>query len=568
MKNIKTRNDFAKFIGVKLQTLTYLLYIKKIDNCYNTLEIPKKNGDTRTICVPNKNLKKVQKKLYNKLSTYYDEIKTQNNFTSKISHGFEKNRSIVTNAEVHKNKRYVVNLDLLVFFPSINFGRVRSYFIKNNYFEINDDIATILAQLTCYKGTLPQGASTSPLIANMICNIMDIRILKIAKKYRLDYTRYADDLTFSTNNKYFLNDYDKFLEDIKNIIHRSGFELNSKKTRLLFSNSRQEVTGLVVNKKISVPKEYYKNTRAMAHSLYKNGYFLIDDEVGTIEQLEGRFSFINQINLYNIDNKKKNMWHLNSKEKQYQKFMIYKTFYANEKPLIITEGKTDVLYIKAALKKYYKYFPNLITKKDNGNFVFHVNFFKRKQKHSYYLNLVKDGADTIKNIYSNCYIKTKNNKNITTVHDFKKLCGERETNPVILIFDNEMVSNKDRPLKKFLNEIKVNASQKDKLKENLYINICDNLYLCTYQLNNKEACEIEIEDLFPADVLEHEINGRKFSKKDSTHDNGFYGKNEFSQYVYSNYESIDFSNFISLLSAINEIIELYPNNIKQRKVFY
>lgn len=561
MKNIKTRNDFAKFIGVKLQTLTYLLYIKKIDNCYNTLEIPKKNGDTRTICVPNKNLKKVQKKLYNKLSTYYDEIKTQNNFTSKISHGFEKNRSIVTNAEVHKNKRYVVNLDLLDFFPSINFGRVRSYFIKNNYFEINDDIATILAQLTCYKGTLPQGAPTSPLIANMICNIMDIRILKIAKKYRLDYTRYADDLTFSTNNKYFLNDYDKFLEDIKNIIHRSGFELNSKKTRLLFSNSRQEVTGLVVNKKISVPKEYYKNTRAMAHSLYKNGYFLIDDEVGTIEQLEGRFSFINQINLYNIDNKKKDMWHLNSKEKQYQKFMIYKTFYANEKPLIITEGKTDVLYIKAALKKYYKYFPNLITKKDNSNFVFHVNFFKRKQKHSYYLNLVKDGADTIKNIYSNCYIKTKNNKNITTVHDFKKLRGERETNPVILIFDNEMVSNKDRPLKKFLNEIKVNASQKDKLKENLYINICDNLYLCTYQLNNKEACEIEIEDLFPADVLEHEINGRKFSKKDSTHDNGFYGKNEFSQYVYSNYESIDFSNFISLLSAINEIIELYPNNI-------
>lgn len=561
MKNIKTRNDFAKFIGVKLQTLTYLLYIKKIDNCYNTLEIPKKNGDTRTICVPNKNLKKVQKKLYNKLSTYYDEIKTQNNFTSKISHGFEKNRSIVTNAEVHKNKRYVVNLDLLDFFPSINFGRVRSYFIKNNYFEINDDIATILAQLTCYKGTLPQGAPTSPLIANMICNIMDIRILKIAKKYRLDYTRYADDLTFSTNNKYFLNDYDKFLEDIKNIIHRSGFELNSKKTHLLFSNSRQEVTGLVVNKKISVPKEYYKNTRAMAHSLYKNGYFLIDDEVGTIEQLEGRFSFINQINLYNIDNKKKDMWHLNSKEKQYQKFMIYKTFYANEKPLIITEGKTDVLYIKAALKKYYKYFPNLITKKDNGNFVFHVNFFKRKQKHSYYLNLVKDGADTIKNIYSNCYIKTKNNKNITTVHDFKKLRGERETNPVILIFDNEMVSNKDRPLKKFLNEIKVNASQKDKLKENLYINICDNLYLCTYQLNNKEACEIEIEDLFPADVLEHEINGRKFSKKDSTHDNGFYGKNEFSQYVYSNYESIDFSNFISLLSAINEIIELYPNNI-------
>ena len=559
MKNIKTRNDFAKFIGVKLQTLTYLLYKKGINNCYNTLEIPKKNGDTRTICIPNKNLKKVQKKLYDKLSTYYDEIKIQNNFTSKISHGFEKNRSIVTNAEVHKNKRYVVNFDLLDFFPSINFGRVRSYFIKNKYFEINDDIATMLAQLTCYKGALPQGAPTSPLIANMICNIMDIRIIKIAKKYRLDYTRYADDLTFSTNNKYFLNNYDKFLEDIKNVIHRSGFELNPKKTRLLFSNSRQEVTGLIVNKKISIPKEYYKNTRAMAHSLYKNDYFLINDEVGTIEQLEGRFSFINQIDLYNIGNKKKNFQNLNSREKQYQKFLIYKTFYANEKPLIITEGKTDVLYIKAALKKYYKDYPNLITKKNNSDYVFHVHFFKRKQKHAYYLNLVKDGADTIRNIYLNCYKKTKNNKNITTVNDFKKLRGEKEMNPVILIFDNEMVSSKDRPLKKFLNETKVNVSQKDKLKENLYINICDNLYLCTNQLNGKKECEIE--DLFPTEVLEHEINGRKFSREDSTHENGFYGKNEFAEYVYSNYESIDFSNFISLLSAINKVVELYLDDI-------
>ena len=145
------------------------------------------------------------------------------------------------------------------------------------------------------------------------------------------------------------------------------------------------------------------------------------------------------------------------------------------------------------------------------------------------------------------------------MNDFKKLRGEKEMNPVILIFDNEMVSSKDRPLKKFLNETKVNISQKDKLKENLYINICDNLYLCTNQLNGKKECEIE--DLFPAEVLEHEINGRKFSREDSTHENGFYGKNEFAEYIYSNYESIDFSNFISLLSAINKVVELYLDDI-------
>ncbi|WP_270849727.1 retron Ec67 family RNA-directed DNA polymerase/endonuclease [Faecalibacillus faecis] len=554
MKNIKTRNDFSKFIGVKLQTLTYLLYIKGVDNCYSTLNIPKKNGDTRTISVPNKSLKKVQKKLYNRLLNYYDEIKQQNNFTSKISHGFEKNKSIITNAEVHKNKKYVVNYDLLDFFPSINFGRVRSYFIKNKYFEIYDDIATIIAQLTCYKGTLPQGAPTSPLIANMICNIMDIRIIKIAKKYRMDYTRYADDLTFSTNDKHFLNNYDNFFGDIKNIIHKSGFELNPKKTRLLFSDSRQEVTGLIVNKKISIPKEYYKNTRAMAYSLYKNGHFFIKGVEGTLNQLEGRFAFINQIDLYNSSNKKRSIQNLNSREKQYQKFLVYKTFYANEKPLIITEGKTDILYIKAALKKYYKDYPNLITKKDKGDYIFHVNFFKRKQKHFYYLNLANDGADTIKNIYINCYKETKKNKNIT-VNYFKKLRDEKEINPVILIFDNEMVSSKDRPLKKILNEIKISTSQKEKLKENLHINICNNLYLCTNQLNGKEECEIE--DLFPIEVLEHEIDGRKFSRENSTHENGFYGKNEFAKYIYSNYETIDFSNFITLLDAINNIVKLY-----------
>ena len=102
-----------------------------------------------------------------------------------------------------------------------------------------------------------------------------MRLLKIAKSYKLDYTRYADDLTFSTNDELFLQRKDEFFQKLKNEIELSGFKINDKKTRLQYKDSRQLVTGLVVNEKINVPREYYKDTRAMAHSLYTKGEFTI-----------------------------------------------------------------------------------------------------------------------------------------------------------------------------------------------------------------------------------------------------------------------------------------------------
>ena len=146
---------------------------------------------------------------------------------------------------------------------------------------------------------MPQGAPTSPIITNFLCQILDHRLLKISKKYRLDYTRYADDLTFSTNNGNFLELKDEFLNEIQREISHAGFKINEKKTRLLYKDSRQMVTGLVVNKKLNVTQEYFRTTKAMAHSLYTKGEFIIDGQPGTIEQLEGRFSFINQLDWYN-----------------------------------------------------------------------------------------------------------------------------------------------------------------------------------------------------------------------------------------------------------------------------
>ena len=216
------------------------------------------------------------------------------------------------------------------------------------------------------------GAPTSPIITNLICQILDNRLLKLAKRYKLDYTRYADDLTFSINDKAFVERKDEFLCAIQKEIERAGFKINEKKTRLVYKDSQQKVTGLVVNQKVNVAQDYYRKTKAMAHSLYKKGEFTIDGQAGTIEQLEGRFSFINQLNCYNNqhDGEKHEFGLLSGREREFKRFLFYKFFYGNDIPILVTEGKTDVRYLKAALKSLYNEYPNLITKSKDGKFRF------------------------------------------------------------------------------------------------------------------------------------------------------------------------------------------------------
>ncbi|EAG2939543.1 RNA-directed DNA polymerase, partial [Listeria monocytogenes] len=237
-------------------------------------------------------------------------------------------------------------------------------------------------------------------------------------------------------------------------IEKAGFKLNKNKTNLNFKDSRQLVTGLVVNKKINVDRRYYKETRAMAHRLYKTGEFQIDDKNGTLNQLEGRFSFINQVQRYNnvIDSSKHDFNNLNAFEKQYQAFLFYKYFYANNKPHIVTEGKTDINYIKAALKKHHLEFPNLIVKKEDGEFDFRVAFLKRTNRLAYFLNIKKDGADTMKNICK-YFFDIENNEVPNYLKTFKILTKQIASNPTILIFDNE-ISNNVKPVSKIIKYIK------------------------------------------------------------------------------------------------------------------
>ena len=550
ISDIESREQLAFLLNIPLSKLTYLLYVKRIDNCYTSFDIKKKNNGVRVISAPNEDLKDIQRKLGYLLELHHKAFLKEKNIDNKISHGFEKNKSIITNAAVHRNNKYILSIDIKDFFDSIHFGRVRGFFNKNIEFNLPLDMATVMAQLVCYKGVLPHGAPTSPIVSNLICNILDIRILNLVKKYRMNYTRYADDMTFSTNDRCIVDNYDGILEEIANELGKFGLHINDKKTRLIYKDSRQEVTGLVVNKIINVNRHYCKKTRAMAENLYRKGSFYIGDEEGSIKQLEGRFAYINQLDYYNNKRKgeKKDCWHLNSREKNYQKFLYYRYFFNNEKPLIVTEGKTDILYLKSALKKMYDSYPNLISKTKNG-FEFKVSFLKRSKRLEYFFNINQDGADTIKNVL-NMYTGQKGFANYYKY--FKDKSEKDGRNPVILIFDNEQ--NTDRPLKKFKKDAKI---QDVNIKN--WINISGNLYLVTNPIvNGKDECEIE--DLFSESTLNTLIGGKSFSRNSKSENDKYYGKAIFADYVMKNYQKIDFSNFVPFLDSINSVLDDYQKN--------
>lgn len=181
--------DIPLLLDVTPATLTYHLYVARSADKYTTFTVPKKRGGERTILAPISSLKLIQSKLAQVLQAVYEP--------RAPVHGFSPGRSILTNARLHKRKRWVLNLDLEGFFPSINFGRVRGLFIARPY-SLPSNVATVLAQIACFGNQLPQGAPTSPVISNMICSRMDSQLRRLAMDSRCVYSRYADDLTFST----------------------------------------------------------------------------------------------------------------------------------------------------------------------------------------------------------------------------------------------------------------------------------------------------------------------------------------------------------------------------------
>jgi RNA-directed DNA polymerase len=228
---MKSSRDLAQLLEIPYQRLVYHIYQVPLDKRYLNFELRKKSGGTRIISAPATALKLIQKKLNHILQCAYQ---------SKPSvHGFISSKSIVTNAQAHVRRRYVLNVDLKEFFPSINFGRVRGMFIALPY-AFSPELATVLAQICCHDNQLPQGAPTSPIVSNMMCAKLDSQLQQLAKRLRCTYTRYADDITFSTTLPKFPKELAYFV-DIDNqqklilgnelilTINNNGFQVNEKK---------------------------------------------------------------------------------------------------------------------------------------------------------------------------------------------------------------------------------------------------------------------------------------------------------------------------------------------------
>jgi RNA-directed DNA polymerase len=263
--NLKTKYDVASLLEVPFSIIIYLLYRKDSPQRYKKFNLKKKSGGLREIVAPISTLKILQRKLNYILSLVYKP---------RLSvHGFAKGRSILSNARSHARKKVVLNLDLQDFFPSIHIGRVIGLF-KAEPFGFSKEIAILLAQICCFEGKLPQGAPTSPIIANMICLGMDTELQTLAKHHHCVYTRYADDMSFSTTAKSLPEDIAQLVDSaylpgskLSAIIAKHGFKVNPLKTRLQAPSQRQEVTGLVVNKFANVTRRYIRETRAMIYVL-------------------------------------------------------------------------------------------------------------------------------------------------------------------------------------------------------------------------------------------------------------------------------------------------------------
>ncbi|WP_157087488.1 reverse transcriptase domain-containing protein [Anabaena sp. CA = ATCC 33047] len=290
--SLKQPSDIADLLEVSYPRLVYHIYIVDPNERYKTFEIPKKSGGVRQISTPVTALKIIQRKLNQVLQAVY-EIKPS-------VHGFVMGKNIVTNAQAHAKKRYVLNIDLKDFFPSINFGRVRGMFMATPY-GLHPEVATVLAQICCHNNQLPQGAPTSPIITNMICAKMDSQLQRLAKECKATYTRYADDITFSTtlpkfpsNLAYIANDEDgeklNIGDNLLQIISENGFEINEHKVRLQIKGTHQEVTGLTTNIFPNVDRNYVRQVRAMLHAWAKFGLEAVENEYQEKYEIKSRFT--------------------------------------------------------------------------------------------------------------------------------------------------------------------------------------------------------------------------------------------------------------------------------------
>lgn len=222
---------------------------------YRTFTIPKKSGKKRPISEPLPSLKEIQTWILHEI-LYKGKV-------SDYAKAYVPERSLKDNARFHRKQDMLLTIDITDFFGSIKFNRVFGYYKEIGY---NEGVATMLANLCCLYGKLPQGAPSSAALSNLISRKMDKRIAGFARKHRIRYTRYADDLTFSGSF-----DPGRLIRFVSRVFKEEKFTINSKKTRLRKAHQRQEVTGIVVNQKLQASRTLRRNINQEIYFINKYG---------------------------------------------------------------------------------------------------------------------------------------------------------------------------------------------------------------------------------------------------------------------------------------------------------
>jgi len=513
LKQAQNLTDLAKLLGFMPKAMSYVLYKLPDASKYKTFEIQKKSGGVRTIKAPVAQLSLLQTRLADLLNDCMHELGQANPRYQVASHGFRKGRTIISNANVHRKRLYVFNIDISDFFGSINFGRVRGFFIKDRAFELNQTVATLIAQIACHENSLPQGSPCSPTISNLVANILDGRLLRLAKHTRCTYTRYADDITFSTNQSLFPQEIARELAGpnwepghrLTEAIEGCGFRINPSKTRMSLSRSRQTVTGLVVNSKPNIRQDYYRTVRAMCESVFATGRWhrlvLKSDDTQTfstnLRPLEGMLSHIHFVKARrdrtHKENKDANFVTPRAPVALYKKFLFYKNFVVNTQPVVITEGISDITYLKCAIISRAAQFPSLVTLK-GGKSVPALSFLNPSGTARSVLDLGNgaSGQNKLVNEYDN---RLKNFRHLPL------------SNPVIILCDND-----DGPKEVFKNATKKIGKPVTLATTDPFYHLGHNLYLVKVPEGLIVPAR-DIEDLFPAAVLGTLLGGKPFDKK-------------------------------------------------------
>ena len=240
--------ELARRLGVDQAQL------RRIQPRYRQFTIPKRSGGTRRILAPERELKDLQRQILRRLLARLR--------VHPAAMGFERGRSIVTNALAHRGQAVVLRFDIKDFFPSTGAKRVGRYFRRIGW---NRPAAKLLLRWCSFEGGLPQGAPTSPRLSNLVNFRVDARLAAMAAKLGAVYTRYADDITisFAADDQKKVHYMQRF---VRRVVEAEGYRLHHrKKLSIRRRHHQQIVTGLVVNDRVNLPRSVRRWLRAVEH---------------------------------------------------------------------------------------------------------------------------------------------------------------------------------------------------------------------------------------------------------------------------------------------------------------